>query len=142
MCSKKDSVCFDALSDLQLYMYVTCLCLLLHVCSVELLQTIPENRPACPGEELQYTCTSPQHPIWKIAGIGQFPFGQDDDVNSNGTLDGFFLLLTVQNANISVSTATNDMITSSYDGRQVTCFGGDDASSDIIDVAGTVICNR
>ena len=112
--------------------------------SVELSQTIPENRTACPGETLQYTCTSPQRPIaWSIAGSNTFVFGdQDDDVNSNGTIGDFFLLLTVQNANISVSTATNDMVTSSYNGQQVECFGDNLASSVPIAVAGTVICNK
>ena len=112
--------------------------------SVEVCQTIPENRTACPGETLQYTCTSPQRPIgWSIASSNTFVFGsQDKDVNSNGTIGDFFLLLTVQNANSSVSTATNDMVTSSDDGHDVECFGGNLASSITIAIAGTVICNR
>ena len=117
-------------------------CLLLH--SVELNQTLPENRMACSGEKLQYTCISSQRPIgWSFTSSTSFLFGdQDDDVNSNATIGDFFLLLTVQNETTSISTATNAMVTSNYTGQQVTCFGGGSASSVDIVVAGTVICNR
>ena len=63
-------------------------------------------------------------------------------MNSNVTLDDFFLLLTVQNDTTSISTATNDMVAPSYNGQQVTCFGGSSVSIDTIAVAGTVICYR
>lgn len=132
--------CIKFLFDFQTYIYISCFYLL---DPVEIHQTVPVNRTVCPGEKLQYTCISSLTSIaWEINSSASIVFDLNNyNVTSNETIGGFFISRTVQNATISIFTATNDMVTSSYSGVKVTCVGGSSASSIDIDVAGTVFCN-
>ena len=74
---------------------------------------------------LQYTCTSPLiEQYWTIGTSHPFIITESSMVNSSGTIDDFFLILTQKDASRSTCTATNDIVTSIYDGVQIACYSG------------------
>ena len=106
-------------------------------------QTVPENGVACPGEKIQYLCTSSLGQLsWQIDGSFPVTFREDMEVNSSGTIEDFSLVLTekivTENGTTIFSTATNDMVTSKYNSQQVVCYLGVWASFLYIEVAGSV----
>ena len=64
------------------------------------------------------------------------------EVNSTGTIQDFSLVLTelilTEKESKIFSTATNDMVASSYDGQQIACYRGLDFDYLWIEVAGRV----
>ena len=101
-----------------------------------LFQTKPKNRTVCPGETLQYTCTSPLiQQYWTIGTSYPFIITESSMVNSSGTIGDFFLILAQKDASCSTCTATNDLVTSIYDGVQIACYSGNMLSTIKIAVA-------
>ena len=102
-----------------------------------------ENGAVCPGGKLQYICMALVELHWEIESSSPVLFKQDTEVNSTQTIDDFSLVLmkkTTTSTGIKIITiATNDMVTSNYDGQQVVCYSS--VSHDVlyIRVAGIVV---
>ena len=107
---------------------------------VDFHRTIPADGIACPGEKLQYMCTSSKSQLsWTVGNSQPVTIGGNMVVNSSKNIDHFSLLLSAKNATNISSTATIDMVTSTYDGEQIACYSGTEIDSDDIDIAGTVV---
>ena len=92
---------------------------------VELSQTIPEDGAlVCPGQVLQYTCSSNESLlIWDINSSIQNFFDSTNSVNSSFNLGEFVAKLTAKDGSFLSSTLTNTMIALSKNGQQIQCFG-------------------
>ena len=115
---------------------------MLLLCLVELRQTIPESGSVvCPGTRLQYTCSATIPPVGLYIGPSEtqflFPVGADA-VNTSHTIGNFVAVLTLQNGTLSSFTATNEMVTYSYNGQEFGCVGGSSSKTENITLAGTV----
>ena len=101
---------------------------------------MPESGTVCPGKMLQYTCTSTlNEQYWTIGSSDPFIITESSVVNSSGTIDDFFLILTGKDPSCSTCTATNDIATSKYDGQQIACYSGKSLSTVQIAVAGMLV---
>ena len=105
---------------------------------VELSQNIPENgAPVCPGQVLQYTCSSNTSPLsWIVGSNAAGGFSSRVTVNSSIIIGEFLAVLTANDGSFLSSTLTNTMITLGYNGQQVQCAAGSSLRHINIAVAG------
>ena len=138
ICSPKNAYFCHPFYELWMFKENSCLCLLFH--SEHLRQTIPQSNITCPGQMLQYTCTYPGTELfWSIGSSQPVTFDGNTAGNTNANIGDFSLVLLGINATNISSTATNNMVASTYDGQQIACYSGNIIRSLTISVAGIYI---
>ena len=118
------------------------LCLLLFSGNIIFDQAIPENNSlVCPGNVLQYTCTTiMKGSLGWLVGSEHYTFSNDTDLNMVYVVGPFNAILTAVDGKKLSSTLTDTMITSADNGLQIQCLGGGSTSQDVkVSVAGLFV---
>ena len=117
------------------------LCLLLFSDNIIFEQTIPENNSTvCPGNVLQYTCTTiMEGNLGWFVGFDDYFFTNGDDLNMVHRFGPFNAILTAVDGENLTSTLTNTMIMSDDDELKIQCATGGSISVLKVAVAGLCV---